>query len=185
MKVEKNKVVKIHYTLKGDDGTVIDDSVPTGRPLEYIHGNNYLLTKLEEAIEGHEEGDKIHADLTAAEGYGEYNEKLVLEVPKTQFDPTYPPQVGMKFQAQTSDGVGIVTVIAVSDETVTVDANHELAGQALHFDVEVVEIRDATEDELANGLGGGCCCGGGCGGDCGGDCSCDGGCGEGGCGCGN
>ena len=105
---------------------------------------------------------------------------MVVEVPRSNFEDGTPVEVGMQFQASTADGqVCLVRVIAVTDEIVTVDANHELAGKQLTFDVEILEVREATEDEL-NGLGG---CGGcgGCGGSCGGDCNCEGGC-EGGCG---
>ena len=180
MIVEKDKVVTINYTLTGDDGNLIDTSVGK-EPLEYIHGNGYLLPKLEEQLEGKNVGDKIKADLSAKDGYGEYNDKLVAEVPRDQFDTDMEIEVGMAFQAQTSSGPQIVTVTKVTDEAVTVDANHELAGVNLHFDVEILGIREATGDELQNGLGGGCCGGGcgGCGGGCGGDC--EGGCG----GCGN
>ena len=184
MQICKDKVVTIHYVLRGDDNQVIDDSHNTS-PLQYIHGNNYLLTKLEEQLEGKSEGDTLHADLSAADGYGEYNNDLVLTVPRENFETDMPIEAGMKFHAMTEQGPQIVTVKAVADDSVTIDANHDLAGQNLHFDVEVLEVRDATEEELSGGLHHGCCgggCGGDCGGGCGGDCNCENGsCG----GCGN
>lgn len=179
MTVTKDKVVSIHYTLTNDDGKELDSSVGSS-PLEYLHGRGYLLKKLEEQIEGKNPGDKFTADLEAKDGYGVYNEDLVVDVPRSDFETNAPLEVGMQFQAATEDGnIAIVTIKKVTDTTVTVDGNHELAGVNLHFSIEIVDVRDATREELDSGMvGGGCSCGGGCGGDC----SCDGGCG-GGCGC--
>lgn len=191
MTVEKDKVVSIHYTLKGDDGNVIDTS--EGRePLEYVHGHGSLLPKFEDSILGKNPGDKFTCDLSAKDGYGEYDESLVSDVPRDQFETDMQIEEGMAFQAMTDAGPQIVVVKKVTPETITVDANHELAGQNLHFAIEVVDVRDATEDELKSGrVGGGCGCGG-CGGDCDGGCDgdCDGECEDGcsggcECGCGN
>lgn len=170
MKVEKNKFVTINYTLKDDDGNVIDSSVGK-EPLPYIHGNNYLLPKLEEQIEGLEPGAKFSTILEAADGYGERDEKMIAKVPRENFDTSMPIEVGMQFQADTPYGPQIVTVTQVDEQNITVDANHELAGVRLHFDVEVLSVRDATENELnqMNSCGG---CGG-CGGSCSGDCNCE------------
>ncbi len=180
MTVTKDKVVSIHYTLTDDNGKEIDSSVGSS-PLEYVQGRYYLLAKLEDAIEGKNPGDKLDVVLEAKDGYGEYNEELVVEVPRTDFDPNAPLEVGMQFQGVSEDGtVAIVTVKEVGTDTVKIDGNHELAGVRLHFAVEVVDVRDATEEELQSGMvGGGCGCG--CGGQCGDDCNCEGGCG----GCGN
>lgn len=174
MTVEKNKFVEIHYTLKDDAGELIDSST-SGEPLGYVHGKNYLLPKLEELIEGKNPGDKFSVVLEPADGYGERNEKLVAKVPRENFDSSVEIEVGMAFQADTPMGPQIVKVIEVSDSEITVDGNHELAGVRLHFDVEVVSVRDATEDELNGGCGG-------CGGCNGGSCNCEGDCGSGGCG---
>lgn len=190
MTVEKDKYVSIHYTLKNDEGTVIDSSVGK-EPLGYVQGRGYLLPKLEEQIDGKNPGDKFHAVLEPIDGYGEKREDLISEVPRSNFETDMPISIGMAFQAMTAGGPIIVRVVKVEDDKVTVDGNHELAGVRLNFDVEIVEVRDATEDELnpSRGCGGGCGgCGGGCGGDCGGDgecgCGSDGGCG-GNCGCQN
>lgn len=187
MKIEKDKLVQIHYTLTNKEGKVLDSSRTAGQPLEYIHGNRYLIKGLEDQLEGKEQGDKFIAQVKAADAYGEYDDKLVIDVPRNQFDASIEIKPGMQFQGMSQMGPTIVTVKEVGPESIKVDANHELAGQDLTFDVEVVLVRDMTEDEVkqmeaaASGCGGGC---GGCGGGCGdGDCGCgDGGCG-GGCGC--
>lgn len=200
MVIVKDKFVAIHYTLTDDAGTEIDSSVGS-QPLGYVHGNGYLIPGLEKELEGKQPGDKFTAVIQPADGYGEYDERMVMDVPKDKFEIDVPIEVGMQFMAQTPAGPTVVRVKEVGSDSVKIDGNHELAGKVLHFDVEVVEVRDLTEEELVQmssggcgGCGGGCgnCgdggCGGNCGGDCGGDCNCEnGGCdGEGGCGnCGN
>lgn len=184
MKIEKDKVVKIHYVLTDNEGKQIDSSKET-EPLMYVHGNGYLIKGLEAELEGKEAGAKFKTTIAAKDAYGEYDEKLLVEVPKTQFDSSVEIEVGMQFQADGPMGPTIVTVKKITDDKITVDANHELAGKDLTFDVEVVEVRDLTDQEKeqmtsgCGGCGGGC---GGCGGDCGSNCG-DGGCGD-GCGCG-
>ncbi len=189
MKIENNKVVSIDYVLKDKDGNLLDSSSKAG-PLEYLHGHQNLIKGLEDQLTGKSKGDKFNAVVEPKDAYGEYDEKLVVEVPRNQFDPDLKIEIGMTFQGQTEDGgYTIVHVTKVTDDKITVDANHELAGKTLYFDVEVKDIRDATEEEIAygglhrggcGGCGGGC---GGCGGGCGGDEGCGGGCGDnGGCG---
>ena len=165
MTISTNKVVKIHYTLRGDDGNVIDSS-DGSEPLEYMHGYGNLIPGLERELEGKSVGDKLHADIAPRDAYGEYDEKLVAEVPRKQFDVSVPIEVGQQFQAETATGMAVVTVTKVTDEKITVDANHSLAGKTLHFDVEIVDIRDATPEELPaepSGCSGNCSsCGVGC-----------------------
>lgn len=174
MVVTKNRVVTINYTLKGDHEELIDSSLGTD-PLQYIHGTGYLLPKLEEQLEGKTSGSTFHTVLAAKDGYGEYNPKLVAEVSRDNFDTDFKIEVGMQFQAETPQGPQLVTVKKVTDEKITVDANHELAGKNLHFDIEVLDVRDATESELQNGLSQAGCCGSSCEGDCSAGC-CGGGC---------
>ncbi len=184
MNIQKNTLVAINYTLKDNDGNLID-STKDSAPLEYIHGNNYLLPKLEELLEGKQTGDTFNADLKAADAYGEYDETLLVDVPRDSFEIDMPIEIGMQFQAMTPAGPQIVKVTKIQDSSVTVDANHELAGVDLHFEIEVVSVREATEEELAR-MSGGCGCGG-CSGDCSGGCgdACGEGCGCGGGCCGN
>ena len=168
MKIEKNKWVSIHYTLKDDDGQQIDSSVG-GKPLSYLHGNGYLIFGLENELEGKEEGAKFSCKIKPIDGYGEYDPQLILDVERKQFETDQEIEVGMKFQVMTPQGPSIVTVKEVGPEIIKIDGNHELAGKNLNFDVEVVEVREPTAEEL-NPSGCSGCCGsdGGC--DCGGDC---------------
>ena len=179
MKIEKNKWVAIHYTLKDDEGNTIDSSV--GRePLGYLHGNGYLIFGLENELEGKEEGAKFTCKIAPKDGYGEFDPALIIDVDRSQFETEQPIEVGMQFQVMTPQGPAIVTVKEVGDDKIKIDGNHELAGKNLNFDVEVVEVREPTEAELnPQGCGG---CGGGCG-DGGCNCGSDCGSGCGGCGC--
>ncbi|MGN0729288.1 FKBP-type peptidyl-prolyl cis-trans isomerase [Treponema sp.] len=174
MTVENNKYVSIYYTLKNDKGEILDSSME--ETLDYVHGRGYLISGLEKCLEGKNPGDKFSAVIEPSEGYGEYRKELVAEVDRSNFEDGAPVEIGMAFQAMTAAGPRIVRVTAINGDKVTVDANHELAGEKLHFDVQVVAVRNATEEELNPPS---CGCGGNCGG-CGGDCS-DEGCG---CGCG-
>ncbi len=173
MTIEPRKMVKIHYTLKDEQGTVIDTSEGK-EPLEYMQGTGALIPGLEKELEGKNKGDKFSAEVEPALAYGERDENLVQEVERSQFDGVTDIQVGQKFQASTATGPILVTVTKITDDKVTVDANHELAGKKLFFDVEVVDIRDATEEDLApfmsQGCGSGCSSCGGCSG-CSGSCS--------------
>ncbi|ADB37445.1 MULTISPECIES: FKBP-type peptidyl-prolyl cis-trans isomerase [Spirosoma] len=146
MNITKDKVAAIHYTLRDSNGTVLDSS--EGRdPLYYLHGANNLIPGMEEGLEGRVAGDKLKLDVAPEKGYGKRDPQLVEEVPLRAFGGQ-PIEVGMQFEA--NDGQ-VITVTNVGPETVTVDANHPLADQSLHFDVEVVDVRDATQDELAHG----------------------------------
>ena len=162
MTINPQKMVKIHYTLKDKDGKQLDSSLG-GEPLEYMQGIGTIIPGLERALEGKNKGDKIHAEIEPKDGYGEYDESLVAEVPRSQFDAQFPIEVGQQFQADTATGPMIVKVTKVTDDKITVDGNHELAGQKLFFDVEIVDVRDATEEELEPYLAG---ASGGCGGSC-------------------
>lgn len=150
MHVAKDKVVSIDYTLTDAQGAVLDTS--KGRaPLAYLHGAGNIIPGLEKALEGKQAGEHVNVQVPAAEAYGERDESLSQEVPKDMFQGVDHVEPGMRFQAQTSAGVQVVTVTEVADDTVTVDGNHPLAGKQLTFDVDVVEVRDATDEELTHG----------------------------------
>jgi FKBP-type peptidyl-prolyl cis-trans isomerase SlyD len=109
-----------------------------------------LVPGLEKALDGKAVGDSVEVSVTPAEGYGDRNDKLVRKIPLRKIqDPK--PQAGKRYRAQIDDGVGIVLVTAVSGDYASVDANHPLAGMTLHFAVKVVEIREATAEELSHG----------------------------------
>ncbi|MCL6272076.1 peptidylprolyl isomerase [Sansalvadorimonas sp. 2012CJ34-2] len=149
MKIADKKVVSIHYTLKNDNGDVLDSSAGH-EPLAYLHGMGSIIAGLEAALKNKEKGDKFSIKVEPAEGYGEYDESLVNPVPPEQFGD-HEVEVGMQFHADTAVGPRIVTVVGIHEEAIIIDANHELAGENLNFDVEVMDVRDATEEELDHG----------------------------------
>ena len=147
--IANNHVVSFHYTLTNAEGETLDQS--QGEPLAYLHGASNIIPGLEKALTGKTVGEKFKITIPAVEAYGEYNPELVQEVPAQMFQGVDNIQAGMQFQAQTDDGVQIVTVKAVEGDNIVVDANFPLAGQDLTFDVEITEIRDASEEELEHG----------------------------------
>ena len=151
MKIQNNSAVSFHYTLTDDDGIRIDSSEGQ-EPLGYLHGAGNIIPGLEKALEGKTIGDSLTVAVTAAEGYGEVQKELIQEVPKEAFQGIDTIEEGMQFEAQTGQGGTVpVTVIDVTDDLVTVDGNHPLAGKNLNFDVSIEDVREATEEELANG----------------------------------
>lgn len=150
MKISQNKVVSIDYRLRNDAGDVLDSSEGHG-PLTYLHGASNIIPGLERELEGREVGDALQVTVEAADAYGERNPDLMQVVPSSMFEGVEKVEVGMQFQAQTPAGPQIVTIAKVEGDEVTVDGNHPLAGERLHFDVTVREVRDATPEELDHG----------------------------------
>jgi len=151
MQISANSVVAIDYTLTGDDGQVIDTS--EGRePLVYLHGHNNIIPGLEKQLEGEQAGAELNVQVEPAEGYGEYQEQLVQQVPKEAFAGQEKVEPGMSFRAESSAGPMTVIVREVGENTVTVDGNHMLAGKVLNFAVAVKSVREATEDEINQGV---------------------------------
>ncbi len=149
MKITDKKVALIHYTLKNEGGEVLDSSEGQ-EPLAYLHGAGNIVAGLESALEGKAAGDKLEVSVEAAEAYGEYDESLVQPVPNSQFGD-HEVEVGLQFHADTAIGPRVVTVTAIDGDDVIIDANHELAGEDLHFAVEVVEVREPSAEELDHG----------------------------------
>jgi len=146
MQITKHKVASIHYTLTDNDGKIIDSS--SGRePLTYIQGIGNLIPGMEEGLEGKSKGEKLSLKISPEKGYGIKDEALTQRVPRTAFGGQE-VKVGMQFQ--TNQG-GVVTVTHAGLSEITVDANHPLAGVELNFAVEIMDIRPATEDEIAHG----------------------------------
>jgi FKBP-type peptidyl-prolyl cis-trans isomerase SlyD len=150
MSIQKDSVVTLHYTLKNDAGEIIDSS-DGGDPLAYLHGHGNLVAGLERELAGKVAGDDVNVTITPADGYGEYDAALVQRVPRRQLKGIASIHVGMKLHAQTQEGPREVTVTQVLGDTVTIDANHPLAGKNLNFAIHITDVRDATAEELAHG----------------------------------
>lgn len=148
--IAKDTAVKFNYTLKDDEGNILDQS-PEGQPLAYLHGHSNIIPGLEQQLEGKSAGERVNAVVEPADGYGEYQEQAVQHVQRENFQGVDDIQPGMQFQSEAGGQVMLVTVTDVNDKEVTVDANHPLAGKRLTFDVEIQEVRAATEDELNHG----------------------------------
>lgn len=150
MQISKNAVVSIDYTLKGDDGEVLDTS-EGHEPLAYLHGVGGIIPGLEKELEGKQAGDQFQVAIAPADAYGERNDALEQEVSRDQFEGAEDLSLGMQFQVESEDGPTVVTVIEIDDDVVTIDGNHPMAGVNLNFDVTVREVREATTDELSHG----------------------------------
>ncbi|UCG39805.1 MAG: peptidylprolyl isomerase [bacterium] len=158
MHIERDRVVSIHYTLRDETGEVIDSS--KGRdPLDYIHGSGQIISGLESALEGKSAGDDVSVVVEPEDGYGTRDDTLLYEVSREQFQAGEDIQVGMQFRVGTDKGTLVMSVAEISDDNITLDGNHPLAGMRLAFDVKVVNVRDATAEELAAcSHSGGCAC---------------------------
>lgn len=152
MTVDENKVVSINYTVRNEKGEVLDTS-ENAEPLNYIHGTGSVIPGLEEAMTGRSKGESFSVEVEPDAGYGQYNEELVFSVGKDRFQQGVEGlEVGSQVQAQTADGgMQVLTVREVGDEEVTLDANHPLAGEKLHFDITVEEVREAETEEIEHG----------------------------------
>ena len=181
MNITDKKVVSLIYQLEVDGS--IADSCDESRPLEFIFGAGHLLPKFEENIEGKTVGDTFDFRLTAAEGYGERDQRAIIDLPKNIFMVDGKLAEELLFEGNVipmmnqNGGVMPGTVVKVGDQHVTMDFNHQMAGKDLHFTGKIMAVRDATADELANGLqrkGCGGCKGGKCGeGSCDSGCNCE------------
>ncbi|KGI78326.1 FKBP-type peptidyl-prolyl cis-trans isomerase [Oleiagrimonas soli] len=151
MQIADRTVASFHYTLTGENGEVIDSSRERGQPLAYLHGAGNIVPGLEKAMTGRSQGDAFKVTVEPMEGYGERHQEMIQVVPKSAFQGAPDPQPGMQFQGQGPQGPVMVTVTAVDGDQVTIDGNHPLAGQTLNFDIEVTEVREASEEELNHG----------------------------------
>ncbi|QEW05993.1 FKBP-type peptidyl-prolyl cis-trans isomerase [Nitrincola iocasae] len=150
MQIDQNTVVSIHYTLTNSEGNVMDSSVGQ-EPLAYLHGASNIIPGLENALTGKAAGDTLAVTVDPEQGYGEVREEMIQAVERSNFAGVDEIEVGMQFMAQTPWGEQPVTVVGIEGDSVTLDGNHPLAGQTLKFDVEVVEVRSATEEEVTAG----------------------------------
>lgn len=151
MNIEKDCVVTANFRLFDGNGELVDSS-EVGGPLTYLHGAEELLPGLEVALAGHAVGDNLTVELKPDEAFGQWDESLVDKAPRANFPGIEDIEPGMRFQTEMDDGAPmIVTVTDVDDEWVTVDGNHELAGKHLRFELEVTDVRKATDEEISHG----------------------------------
>ena len=152
MTIENQKAVTINYTLKDDQGEIIDQS--SDGSFCYLHGADNIIPGLENALTGKSKDEKFNLVIKPEDAYGEYNSAFTQVVEKSMFEQDQGDelQVGMQFNAQGEDGgMVMITISAIDGDKVTIDGNHPLAGITLHYDVHVVDVRDATEEELSHG----------------------------------
>ncbi len=150
MKIGKDKVVTIDYTLKDDSGNIVDTSQGS-EPLAYIHGMGNIVPGLESALDGGAAGDKVSVSVPPEKGYGVRDESLIQVLTKDQFAGVDELEVGMQFHAHSEGGVHTIVITQIESNKVTVDGNHPLAGMVLHFDIDVRSVRDATKEEMEHG----------------------------------
>ncbi|MDR0524450.1 MAG: peptidylprolyl isomerase [Spirochaetaceae bacterium] len=170
MTITKDKVIRLEYTLLDKKNQHLDSTVDS-EPFSYLHGYGNIIPGLERALEGKAQGDRIQGTVPAAEAYGERDDKLIIQIPLNNFEDPEHIEPGMLFEAPTPEGMQVMTVTGIAEDLVTVDGNHPLAGLDLTFDITVMDIREASLEELAQGRAAvhSCGCDGVCGGcaDCG------------------
>lgn len=150
MQISKNSVVTLNYTLKNDQGEVLDESKDNS--FLYMHGAGGIIPGLESQLEGKSVGDEFSAHIEPADGYGERDDSMIQVVPRDMFEADHPIEEGIQFHAESPEGDTLtVTVTKIEDDNITVDGNHMLAGIALNFDVTVAEIREASAEEIEHG----------------------------------
>jgi len=150
MKVTNNSVVAIDYIIKDVDGNLIESTYDTKKPMIFIQGLKNIIYGLEESMYNKNIGDKFTVEVKPEDAYGEYNHKLVAKLPMTAFDLSLGLSLGQTFESNINGDIGLYKVIEVNQDNVLVDGNHPLAGVTLLFDVEVIDIREATAEELEN-----------------------------------
>jgi FKBP-type peptidyl-prolyl cis-trans isomerase SlyD len=151
MKIANKHVVGIEYVLKDNKGEVLDSN-EGGEPLLYIHGLGQIVMGLEKALEGRGTGDKVEVSVKAEDGYGDFDKDLIQRIPRTEFKDMEPLEEGMEIVVETEEGEDqIMSISELSEKEVTLDGNHPLAGQDLHFQVTISSVREATAEEIDHG----------------------------------
>ena len=150
MQITKHTAVSIDYTLKGDDGNIIDQS--SDGQFVFLAGAHNIIPGLESALEGKSAGDELDVSIEPADAYGEIDPARVQTVKREAFPEGVEIQVGMQFHGASPDGHPVVvTVASIDGDDIVIDGNHALAGRTLHFSVKVVDVRAASEDEISHG----------------------------------
>jgi FKBP-type peptidyl-prolyl cis-trans isomerase SlyD len=152
VQIAEKCVVSIQYKLSDDEGEVLDSS-EDGEPLVYLHGADNIIPGLEKELTGKQVGDSLKVTIQPEEGYGAVNEEMIQTVERSAFEGVDKIEPGMRFEAagEEEGETQLIVVVEVTDDEVTVDGNHPLAGEVLHFEVTVDEVREATEEELTHG----------------------------------
>ncbi len=150
MKISENTVVTLNYTLKNSDGELLDTSVGR-KPLVYLHGVGGLIPGLEKELKGREKGENLHAVIKPEEAYGRRNDNMIKVVSKDGFQGEGEIQVGMRVRLDTDQGAQIGNISKIEGNDVTLDLNHPLADVTLHFDVDILDVRSATDEEISHG----------------------------------
>jgi FKBP-type peptidyl-prolyl cis-trans isomerase SlyD len=150
MQIEKDRVVAIDYTLKDDNGEVLDSSAGR-KPLSYIQGAGNLIPGVENALEGKNAGERVEITVPPETGYGVRDDSLLMSIEREKFGEVEDLKEGLRFRMDTPDGPAIFTVVAIGETEVQVDGNHPLSGMTLNFDIKVQSVREATAEELEHG----------------------------------
>ncbi|KAF0809930.1 peptidyl-prolyl cis-trans isomerase [Alcanivorax sp. S71-1-4] len=149
MQIENGKVVSFHYQLFGEDGALIEKT--EDQPTLYLHGAGNMISGVEQALAGRAAGEHFEITLGPDQAYGERKEEMTQRVSAKYLRHAGKLRPGMQVPVQTDEGQRWVTVLKVGLKTVDVDANHPLAGRTLRFVIDVVDVRDATEEEVSHG----------------------------------
>lgn len=171
MKIAKDHAVVFDYEVRNSRAEILDSSAPGGTPMAYVHGYASIIPGLEKALEGKSAGEELHVVVPPVEAYGLRDERRMGQVDRSIFPAGTEIKPGMRFRATSQHGTDNVVVVAVDGDTITVDANHPLAGETLTFNVAIREVRPATREEIEHGhvhhadsqAEDACCGGGGCG----------------------
>lgn len=151
MSVGMNKVITFNYILKDEEGTLLDSS-SNKEPMAFLSGSKQIIPKLEEVLNGMIIGSKKSVKVSAADAYGEYSEDAIQKIKKDQFPEEAKIEVGMTYLANSPDGKQMPFLVSeINDQDITIDFNHPLAGKNLEFDVELLDVRDATPEEIQHG----------------------------------
>lgn len=152
MQIAQHTVVTMTYTLTDDQGQVLDQA-DAAQPFAYLHGADNIIPGLEKQLVGKQATDSLVVTVPPAEAYGEYDERMTQQVPRSMFAGIPDEQIvaGAEFHAQTGAGNQTIRIAAADENTVTIDANHPLAGVTLTFDVTILDVRAASEEEVAHG----------------------------------
>ena len=140
MAIKNGDVVRVHYTGTFTDGEIFDSSRDR-EPLDFVMGEESLISGFEAALLGHEKGDRFTVTIPADDAYGEHLDELIMEVPRSEVPADITPEVGMMLQIATDEGDMEVEIVDIEDDRLILDANHPLAGEDLVFDIEVIDVK--------------------------------------------